>query len=73
MIILFKKDHETYWESHMHAVFKALNLLLNSATQAWTQMHKISKLQRRTMNIKLKVNPINYREKHSCQIKMTKS
>lgn len=25
------------------------------------------------MNIKLKVNPMNYREKHSYQIKMTKS
>lgn len=59
MIILFFKDHETYWESHMNAVFKALDLLLNSASWAWAQMHKTSKLQRRTMNIKLKVNPIN--------------
>lgn len=46
-------------ESHMNAVFKALDSLLNSASWAWAQMHKTSKLQRRTMNIKLKVNPIN--------------
>lgn len=73
MIILFLKDHETYCESHMNTVFKALDLLLNSTSRAWAQMHKTSNLQRRTMNIKLKVNPINYRGKHSYQIKMTKS
>ena len=72
IILFFKKDHETYWENHMHAVFKVLDLLLDSASQAWAQMHKTSKLQGRIMNIKLKVNPIKYREKHSYQIKMTK-
>lgn len=63
---------KTYWESHMNAVFKALGLILNSASQAWAQMPKTSKLQARTMVIKLKVNSINYRWQHSHQIKMKK-